>query len=62
MCIDHLYDIIKEESEGLDAVYFDYITHLIGFNGFLAMKASGYLELCWSNNGRDLYVLVEKKS
>ena len=61
MYIDHLYNIIKEESEGFDTIYSDYIIHLIGMNGFWAMKSSGYLELCGSKDGRELYTLVEKK-
>ncbi len=56
-----VYDIVKSKSEGMDAVYEDYIIHLVGFVGLSALKENRLLETCGVNNGRQLYVLCEKK-
>lgn len=33
-----IYDIIKEETQGLDAVYEDYIVMSVGLRGLTALK------------------------
>lgn len=58
---DHVYDIIKKNSEGLDSIYEDYILALVGVMGLDALKTGRYLETCGVVNGRQLYVLCEPK-
>lgn len=52
-----VYEIIKNNCEGLDSVYEDYIVSLIGKYGLQALKAYGKLETCGVVNGRQLYVI-----
>lgn len=61
MTTKKLYEIVKNESEGLDAVYEDYIISLVGLYGLLALKGNRLLEACGSVNGRQLYTLCEKE-
>ena len=56
-----IYEIVKNESEGLDAVYEDYIVSLVGLYGLLTLKGNRLLETCGIVNGRQLYVLCEKE-
>ena len=58
---DYLYKIVKEETEGLDAVYEDYIMNLVGEDGLLILRMNRLIEFCGSINGRKLYTLVEKE-
>ena len=58
--VDYVYAIIKLESEGLDAVYEDYIIHLVGDTGLRALLSNKLLESCGVVNGRKLYTLCEK--
>ena len=60
--INNTYDMVKQETEGLDAVYEDYIIKLVGFTGLKYLKGAGLIETCGVVNGRQLYVLVEKGS
>lgn len=57
-----IYKIVKNECEGLDAIYEDYIINLVGLYGLLLLKGNKLLETCGVVNGRQLYVLVEKES
>ena len=57
-----IYKIVKNESEGLDAIYEDYIISLVGLYGLLILKGNKLLETCGVVNGRQLYALVEKES
>lgn len=57
-----IYTIVKNECEGLDAIYEDYIINLVGLYGLLLLKGNKLLETCGVVNGRQLYVLVEKES
>lgn len=59
--LDYIYEIVKQESEGLDAIYKDYIINLIGEHGFNTLLEDKLLEGCGSINMRPLYVLCEKK-
>ena len=52
----------KNECDGLDAVYEDYIISLVGLYGLLLLKGNRLLETCGVVNGRQLYALVEKES
>lgn len=58
---DAVYELIKDECEGMDAIYEDYIVSLVGNCGLAALKRAGLVEGCGSINFRQLYVLCEKK-
>lgn len=57
-----IYTIVKNECEGLDAVYEDYIINLVGLYGLLILRGNKLLETCGVVNGRQLYSLIEKGS
>lgn len=59
---DYLYKIVKDNTEGLNAIYKDYIINLIGEAGFFALKMNKLIESCGSINDRELYMLVKKES
>ena len=59
--IDKVYDIVKRETEGLDSIYADYLVELVGMHGLLALRKHNLIESCGVVNGRQLYVLCEKK-
>ena len=59
--VDYVYDIIRLDMDGLDAVYKDYILREVGTYGFNALVENKLLESCGTVNGRQLYVLCEKK-
>ena len=59
--IDYIYDIVKHGSEGMDAIYKDYIIQMVGIHGFNALYDKRLLEGCGSVNLRELYVLCDKK-
>lgn len=61
MYADYVYVIVKNECEGMDAIYKDYILHLVGTWGFDTLLECKYIESCGVVNGRQLYVLCEKK-
>lgn len=58
---DKLYEILKEESEGLDAIYENFIKDVIGRRGLDILVRNKLLESCGVVNGRRLYVLVNKE-
>ena len=58
---DYVYEIIKNESRNLDAIYQDYILYMVGAMGMQALVESKLIESCGSVNGRLLYVLCENK-
>lgn len=55
---ESVYEIIKNDCEGLDSIYEDYIVSLVGKYGLDALKDYGKLEACGVVNGRRLYVLL----
>jgi hypothetical protein len=59
--VDYVYDILKNESQNLDAIYQDYILELVGTTGMDALLKHKLIETCGVVNGRQLYVLCEKK-
>ena len=59
--LDKVYDTVKAETEGFDAIYEDYICNLVGDAGLEALIKNKLLETCGVVNGRQLYVLCEKK-
>lgn len=55
--VEEVYKILKRDTVGLDAIYEDYIIHLVGTTGLIALQVNKYLETCGAVNGRPLYVL-----
>lgn len=55
--LDEVYNIVKFNCEGLDAVYGDYITQLVGTHGLNVLIEEKLVETCGVINGRQLYVL-----
>lgn len=59
--VDYVYDILKNESRNWDALYQDYVLELIGVIGMQALIENKLIETCGVINGRQLYVLCDKK-
>lgn len=59
--VDAVYEIVKLDCEGIDAIYKDYICQIVGVYGFNALYEHKLLESCGVVNGRQLYVLCDKK-
>ena len=55
--LDFYYRIMWAEFQGTDALYEDYIIHMIGIVGLNALKDNRLLESCGVVNGRKLYAL-----
>lgn len=56
-----VYSIMKLESAGMDAIYEDYILHMVGQVGLLALKEFKLVETCGIVGGRQLYTLVSRE-
>lgn len=54
----YVYEIVKRESTGMDAVYEDFIDYLVGASGLAVLKEYKMLEACGIVNGRQLYTLL----
>lgn len=61
MYVDYVYDIVRLDCEGMDAIYGDYIKQMVGVYGLNALIEHKLVEGCGKVNGRKLYVLCEKK-
>lgn len=59
--IDHIYDVVRLETLDMDAIYKDYILQLVGVFGFNALYSNNLIESCGVVNGRQLFVLCDKK-
>lgn len=59
--VDYVYDIVRLDCEDMDAIYADYIKQMVGVYGFNALWHEKLIESCGVVNGRQLYVLCEKK-
>lgn len=59
--VDYVYEIVKNDAEGLDAIYRNAIIQMAGVYGFNALYEARLLEGCGSVNARELYVLVDLK-
>jgi hypothetical protein len=57
--VEQLYLQLKRETEGLDAIYEDYIIRLLGEDGFMLLRKHKHLITCGTINGRTLYTLNE---
>lgn len=55
--LDFYYRVMWSEFQGSDALYEDYIIHMIGVVGLNALKDNRLLESCGVVNGRQLYAL-----
>lgn len=53
----YVYDILKLESDGLDAIYEDFIVQEVGLHGLVALKRYNLIEACGVVNGRQLYTI-----
>lgn len=58
--VDYVYNIIKNESRNLDALYGDYIIYLVGAMSIDTLLENKLLESCGVVDGRQLYVLCDK--
>lgn len=56
--LDFYYRIMWAEFNSLDALYEDYIIHMIGIVGLNALRDNCLLESCGEVNGRKLYTLL----
>lgn len=54
----HVYDILRHDSAGMDAIYEDYILYTVGSVGLFALKEYKLIETCGVVNGRQLYTLL----
>lgn len=59
--VDFVYEILKADSQELDAVYEDYILQLVGEEGFKTLLQNNLLEACGVVSGRQLWAIVEKR-
>lgn len=58
--VDHIYEIVKNDTLGLDSVYEDYIKQMVGVYGLNSLIEHRLIESCGVINGRRLCVLVDK--
>ena len=58
---DHVYYFVEKECSKWDAIYEDYIIHLVGIFGLTALRERNLIESCGAVNGRKLYTLLDKK-
>ena len=58
--VDHIYEIVKNDTLGLDSVYGDYIKQMVGVYGLNSLIEHKLVESCGVINGRRLYVLVDR--
>lgn len=56
---EYCYDILKLDAKGLDAMYEDYIIHVIGVAGLTELRTNNLLEPCGVVHGRHLYAIVD---
>ena len=50
-----VFDVLREDIRGLDAVYEDYVIRVVGQEGFDILREKKYLTTCGSVAGRNLY-------
>lgn len=61
MYADYVYEIIKNEGRNWDALYQDFILEMVGVMGMEALLENNLIESCGVVNGRQLFVLCDKK-
>ena len=57
---DHIYNVVRNESEFLDAIYEDFIIYLVGHIGLDELRKNQLVEACGVVNGKQLYTLIDK--
>lgn len=60
--VKQVYDIVATETDGLEAVYGNFIRHLVGIVGLESLIHHGLVEYCGVVNGKQLYTLIKKGS
>ena len=60
VAVEYVYEAVKNECSGMDAIYEDYILELVGEVGLRTLLEHRLLETCGVINGRQLYALCEK--
>ena len=58
--VEHVYDIIRRDSNGLYGMTETYIEYIVGIFGFMTLVNANLIKIC-EINGRKLYTLVNKK-
>ena len=58
--VDYVYQIVEFNAEGIDAIYEDYIIHLVGIEGLRVLKENNLLETCGVVANKQLYALVAR--
>lgn len=61
MTVDRAYKTVNDVCDNFDAIYEDYIIYLVGYEGLHLLQKNRLVETCGVVNGRQLYVLCEKK-
>ena len=59
VAVEYIYESVKNECSGMDAIYEDYILELVGQVGLTTLLENKLLETCGVINGRQLYALKE---
>jgi hypothetical protein len=59
--VDYVYDIVKNETKDLDAIYEDFVIHLVGHTGLTELRENKLVEYCGVVQGRSLLVLCDKE-
>lgn len=59
--VDFVYDIVRKDCAGMDAIYKNHIIHLVGVCGLNELLEHKLLETCGVIGDRQLYVLCNKK-
>lgn len=59
--INDIYELLKEEFKGFDAIYEDAIIQLIGIYGLTMLIRHKLVETCGVVNGRQLFTLCPLK-
>lgn len=61
--VQQVYNYLRQDTVGLDAVYEDHIIEMVGRYGLHSLREYKLIEPCGVVNGRQLYVLCcEKES
>ena len=58
--VDHAYNLVRMDTEDMDAIYKDYILRIVGTYGFNALYENKLIESCGVINGRQLFALCNK--
>lgn len=59
--VKYVYNIVRLDTQDMDAIYGDYVKQMVGVYGLNALIENNLVERCGDVNGRLLYVLRDKK-